>query len=105
MRSILCELFLFLLATTILLAQPQKPDPAKPAEVFGVAGQVIESRIAIARGNKDEASMHLQKAVAIQDTLKYAEPADWYFLCANPLAHLCLPAGKPLKRSRSSEKI
>jgi tetratricopeptide (TPR) repeat protein len=69
-------------------------DQNKASDVFSVAGHVIEGRIAIARGNKDEASIHLQKAVAIQDTLKYAEPADWYYPVRESLGASLLASGK-----------
>ncbi|HEY2118753.1 MAG TPA: hypothetical protein VGH37_06165 [Candidatus Acidoferrum sp.] len=69
-------------------------DQNKASDVFGVAGHVIEGRIAIARGDRDEASMHLQKAVAIQDTLKYAEPADWYYPVRESLGASLLASGK-----------
>jgi tetratricopeptide (TPR) repeat protein len=63
-------------------------------DVFGVASHVAEARIAAAQGNKEEAVKHWKKAVEIQDTLHYDEPADWYYPVRESLGAALLAAGK-----------
>jgi tetratricopeptide (TPR) repeat protein len=48
-------------------------------DVLAVAAQVMEARIAAAQGQKGAAVEHWKKAVEIEDTLSYDEPADWYY--------------------------
>lgn len=62
-------------------------------EVFGVATHVIEARIAAAKGQKEQAVGHWKKAVEIQDTLNYDEPADWYYPVRESLGAALLSAG------------
>ncbi len=66
----------------------------KAKDVLGIAEQVIEARIAAAKKNNDEAVLHWQKAVAIQDTLYYTEPVDWYYPVRESLGAALLAAGK-----------
>ncbi len=67
----------------------------KASEVLGVASQVIEARIAAAKNQKDAAIEHWTKAVAIQDSLNYDEPADWYYPVRESLGAALLAGGKP----------
>ncbi len=67
----------------------------KAQDIFGVATHVIDARIAAATGKKDEAIAHWQKAVEIQDTLNYDEPADWYYPVRESLGAALLNADKP----------
>jgi tetratricopeptide (TPR) repeat protein len=62
--------------------------------VLGVASHVIEARIAAAQGQRDVAIAHWKKAVEIQDTLNYDEPADWYYPVRESLGAALLTAGK-----------
>ena len=64
-------------------------------DVFGVASHASEARIASAKGQKDEAVSHWQKAVQIQDTLRYDEPSDWYYPVRESLGAALLAVGKP----------
>ena len=66
-------------------------------DVFAVASNIIDARIALAKGRKDEAITDLQKAVQIQDTLRYDEPADWYYPVRESLGATLLAAGKPVE--------
>lgn len=68
----------------------------KAADVLAIASHVIAARIAAARGQKDEAIAHWNKAVEIQDTLNYDEPADWYYPVRESLGAALLAAGKPV---------
>jgi tetratricopeptide (TPR) repeat protein len=66
----------------------------KAKDVFGVARQVLEARIAAAKGQKEAAVEHWKKAVEIQDTLNYDEPADWYYPVRESLGAALLNSGK-----------
>ena len=66
----------------------------KANAVLGVASHVIEARIAAAQGQRDAAIGHWKKAVEIQDTLNYDEPADWYYPVRESLGAALLAAGK-----------
>jgi tetratricopeptide (TPR) repeat protein len=66
----------------------------KTHDVFGVAAHVAEARIAAAKGQKDEAVLHWEKAVEIEDTLNYDEPADWYYPVRESLGAALLANGK-----------
>lgn len=67
----------------------------KAKDVLGVAGHVVEARLAAASGNKVEAITHWQKAVEIQDSLNYTEPTDWYYPVRESLGAALLAANKP----------
>jgi tetratricopeptide (TPR) repeat protein len=66
----------------------------KANAVLGVASHVIEARIAAAQGQRDVAISHWKKAVEMQDTLNYDEPADWYYPVRESLGAALLTAGK-----------
>lgn len=66
----------------------------KASAVLGVASHVVDARIAAAKGQTEAAIEHWTKAVAIQDTLNYNEPADWYYPVRESLGAALLAAGK-----------
>jgi len=68
----------------------------KASDVLGIASHITEARIAAAKGQKDEAIAHWKKAVEMQDTLNYDEPADWYYPVRESLGAALLVAGKPV---------
>jgi len=55
------------------------PVNNKAKDVLKIAENVLAAKIAMVKKDTDGAISHLQEAVAIQDTLKYDEPADWFF--------------------------
>jgi tetratricopeptide (TPR) repeat protein len=55
------------------------PVNNKAKDVLKIAESVLAAKIALAKKDTDGAVTHLQEAVAIQDTLKYNEPQDWFF--------------------------
>jgi tetratricopeptide (TPR) repeat protein len=55
------------------------PVNNKAKDVLKIAENVLAAKIAMAKKDTDGAIAHLQEAVAIQDTLKYDEPSDWFF--------------------------
>ena len=64
-------------------------------DVLGMATHILDARIAMAGGNKDESIRHWRTAVEIQDTLNYDEPPDWYYPVRESLGGALLAAGKP----------
>jgi tetratricopeptide (TPR) repeat protein len=66
----------------------------KASAVLGVATHVIDARIAAAKSQRDAAIEHWTKAVVMQDTLNYNEPADWYYPVRESLGAALLVAGK-----------
>ena len=55
------------------------PVNNKAKDVLKIARDVLGAKIALAKKDKVGAIALLQSAVAAQDTLKYAEPEDWFF--------------------------
>lgn len=57
----------------------QMPINNKTKDVLKIAENVLGAKIALAKKDSDDAIAKLRDAVAVQDTLKYDEPADWFF--------------------------
>ena len=55
------------------------PVNNKAKVVLAVARDVLGGKIALAKKDNAAAIALLQKAVAVQDSLKYSEPEDWFF--------------------------
>ncbi len=55
------------------------PVNNKAKDVLRIARDVLGAKIALAKKDNAGAIALLQSAVATQDTLKYAEPEDWFF--------------------------
>src|SRR5439155_18362267 len=55
------------------------PVDNKARDVLKIARDVLGAKIALAKKDNAGAIALLQSAVAIQDTLKYSEPEDWFF--------------------------
>src|SRR5579863_6915621 len=51
----------------------------KTKDILKIAEEVLGAKIALARKDNAQAIALLTAAVAIQDTLKYGEPPDWFF--------------------------
>ncbi|HEY4979823.1 MAG TPA: hypothetical protein VII25_11700 [Candidatus Acidoferrum sp.] len=86
---------LFNAESTAFPAEAMFGEQNKAKDVLGVPAHAIDARIAAAKGNKDEAVTHWQKAAELQDTLNYSEPADWYYPVRESLGAALLSAGKP----------
>ena len=67
-------------------------DFSSSKDLLNLASQILDARIDMATGNKDEAISHWQKAVEIQDTLRYDEPPDWYYPVRESLGAALLAA-------------
>jgi tetratricopeptide (TPR) repeat protein len=55
------------------------PINNKTKDILKIAESVLGAKIAMAKKDNAGAIAQLQSAVAIQDTLKYGEPPDWFF--------------------------
>jgi tetratricopeptide (TPR) repeat protein len=70
-------------------------NPAKSA--LQLALDVLDARIQEAQGNLTQAIETWKKAVALNDTFVYNEPADWYYPVRESLGGALLRAHKPLE--------
>jgi tetratricopeptide (TPR) repeat protein len=57
----------------------QMPINNKAKDIMKIAEDVLGARIALAKKDTTAAIVMLREAVAVQDTLKYGEPPDWFF--------------------------
>jgi tetratricopeptide (TPR) repeat protein len=73
-------------------------NSAKP--VGELASLILAGRIAEARGNADEAVNQLTKAVALEDSLSYDEPPDWWNPTRETLGATLLRAGRPAEAEK-----
>jgi len=55
------------------------PVNNKAKDIMKIAKDFLGAKIAVAKKDNDSAIVQLREAVAIQDTLKYNEPPDWFF--------------------------
>jgi hypothetical protein len=56
----------------------QMPINNKTKDILKIAEDLLGAKLAIAKKDNAGAIKMLQAAVAIQDTLKYGEPPDWF---------------------------
>jgi hypothetical protein len=73
---------------------------SKARTVLSIAAGVLDGRIALARGEKQQAISAFRKAVAEEDTLKYNEPPDWYLSARESLGAALLIAGENQEAER-----
>lgn len=80
-------------------ARAQLPDGASfgfntAADILNLASEVLEARLAAAQGDLPGAIAHWEKAVAIEDSLTYNEPADWYYPTRESFGAALLASGR-----------
>ncbi|MCC6555313.1 MAG: hypothetical protein IT372_20320 [Polyangiaceae bacterium] len=63
-------------------------------QILDVAAKVLEARIAEREGRTADAIARYREAVAMEDRLSYAEPADWFYPTRHFLGAALLDAGK-----------
>jgi tetratricopeptide (TPR) repeat protein len=74
---------------------PTNPQGPRNAGIIPkIAVHVIESRIALAKDDKDVAVQHLMEAVALQDEMDYTEPPDWFYPVRETLGGTLLQADR-----------
>jgi Flp pilus assembly protein TadD len=63
------------------------------ATIHDLAAHSLSARIEYARGNSAAAIEHWRAAVAVQDKMRYNEPADWYYPIRESLGAALLRSG------------
>jgi len=71
----------------------QMPINNKAKDIMKIAKDVLGAKIAAAKKDNGGAIAMLQDAVAIQDTLKYGEPPDWFYPVRESLGGILLVNG------------
>jgi tetratricopeptide (TPR) repeat protein len=69
-------------------------SPNQAAAIVAPAPHVLAGEIAAARGNFDAAVAHLDRAVRLEDSLVYTEPAEFHFPPRLTLGAILLEAGR-----------
>ena len=64
------------------------------AKLLGLAAAVVEGELAAEQGKFDPAIAALHRAVLIEDSLTYIEPADWHYPVRQSLGAVLLKAGR-----------
>ena len=62
----------------------------KAADLLAIADQMLEGEILFRAGNSNEAIAALESAVSREDTLRYAEPPDWFVPARHALGAILL---------------
>jgi tetratricopeptide (TPR) repeat protein len=65
----------------------------KAKDVLKIAENVLGAKIAVVKKDNDTALTMLREAVAVQDSLKYNEPPDWFFPVRESLGAVLLSSG------------
>ncbi len=74
----------------------QMPINNKAKDIMKIAKDVLGSKVALAKKDTPGAIAMLRDAVAIQDTLKYGEPPDWFYPVRESLGAALLMNGDPV---------
>ena len=69
------------------------PVNNKAKDILKIAENVLGAKIAVAKKDTAGATAMLKEAVAIQDSLKYGEPPDWFFPVRESLGAVLLSSG------------
>jgi tetratricopeptide (TPR) repeat protein len=60
-----------------------------------IAEEIVQGEATYAEGHTLEGLAHLERAVRLEDSLRYNEPPDWYFPVRHYLGAMLLDAGRP----------
>jgi tetratricopeptide (TPR) repeat protein len=77
------------------------PIDNKAKDIMKIAENVLGAQLALARKDSAGAINMLREAVAIQDSLKYGEPPDWFFPVRESLGGVLLMSGD----AKSAEQV
>ena len=77
------------------------PFNNKAKDIMKIAANVLGAQIALAKKDNPGAVSQLREAVAIQDTLKYGEPPDWFFPVRESLGGVLMMSGD----SKGAEEV
>ncbi len=69
------------------------PINNKAKDIMKIAENVLGAQVALAKKDNAAAAGLLRDAIAIQDTLKYGEPPDWFFPVRESLGGVLLMSG------------
>ena len=69
------------------------PVNNKAKDVLSIATNVLGAKIALAKKDSEKAIAMLRRAVALQDSLKYDEPPDWFYPVRESLGAVLLLNG------------
>lgn len=87
---------------TIVAAAEQKTSPDaifqmpinnKTKDILKIAENVLGAKISLAKKDMDATVNQLRTAVALQDSLKYDEPQDWFYPVRESLGAVLLKTG------------
>jgi tetratricopeptide (TPR) repeat protein len=67
------------------------------AKVLNIATEVLSAKIAVKQDDYNSAIAHLKQGVAIEDSLIYTEPEDWYHPVRQLLGLTLLEANQPIE--------
>jgi hypothetical protein len=76
-------------------------SPNTADNIFAIAPEVLAGDIAARRQEYGAAVAHLERAVRLEDSLVYTEPAEWHYPTRQILADVLLQAG----RAREAETV
>jgi len=86
-----------------ILAETEQSTPAdqifappvanRTKDILKIAEDILGAKIALTKGDRPAAIVQLREAVALQDTLKYNEPPDWFFPVRESLGAVLLMNG------------
>jgi tetratricopeptide (TPR) repeat protein len=76
------------------------PVNNKAKDILKIAKDVLGAKIAVAKKDVPGAIALLHDAIAIQDSLKYGEPPDWFFPVRESLGALLLMNNKPAEAEK-----
>jgi len=68
---------------------------ATAGTLLTIAEEIVMGEAAYANGRTLEGLAHLERAVRLEDSLRYNEPPDWYFPVRHLLGAMLLDAGRP----------
>jgi len=72
--------------------------------LLSIAEGILAARLAVKKGNIDEAVLHLQDAVQTEDNLRYNEPSDWYYPVRQELGAVLQAAGRAAEAQKVWEE-
>ncbi|PSF37725.1 hypothetical protein C7H19_09255 [Aphanothece hegewaldii CCALA 016] len=70
------------------------------AKVLKIATEVLSAKIAAKQNDYSSAIAHLKQAVAIEDSLIYTEPQDWYHPARQLLGATLITANQPIEAEK-----
>jgi tetratricopeptide (TPR) repeat protein len=69
-------------------------SPNTAAAIFSIAPEALAGTLAAGRKQYDEAIAHVERAVHLEDSLAYTEPAEWHYPTRQLLGAVLLESGR-----------